>query len=385
MATLKISDVFRLQMGKTPSRKNPDYWKDGEFDWVSIADLGTYDKYVASTKERINELGVKESGIKAAPANTVLMSFKLSLGKTAITTKKTYTNEAIMAFIDKGVYEVDPEFVYHQFRTKDWMAGTNRAVMGATLSKATLSNCVMRLPSIAEQREIVARLNHVQNSIGVQKQQLAVLDDLVKARFIEMFEECDDSEDVTLEDCCASVSGGMTPSMKREEFYGGDIPFIKSGDVKNDVVSSGVLWLTKDALCGTNAKLVPEGAVIVVTRSGILKHTLPVAIAANPLVINQDLKALVPKDGYISQYLSWAIRSRSAELLAKVRATSVDNIETRALLNVPVRVVPLERQQEFAAFVAQADKTKAAVQQSIDKLQMLYDSLAQEYFGGGRE
>jgi type I restriction enzyme S subunit len=90
-------------MGKTPARAKAAYWNDGENDWVSIADLSTYSKYVSSTKEAISDLGVRESGIRAVPPETVILSFKLSLGKVAITTEPVYTNEAIMAFIDKGV------------------------------------------------------------------------------------------------------------------------------------------------------------------------------------------------------------------------------------------------------------------------------------------
>ena len=102
----RLDEIFDLQMGKTPSRSNADYWTDGQYDWVSIADLGTCQKYVEDTKEKISASAVQESGIKSVPANTVIMSFKLSLGKIAITQEPVYTNEAIMAFIPTGKYTV---------------------------------------------------------------------------------------------------------------------------------------------------------------------------------------------------------------------------------------------------------------------------------------
>lgn len=114
-----VKDVFDLQMGKTPSRDVPGYWNNGDNDWVSIKDLGSYDKYVGRTKETISDRGVAESRIKSVPANTLIMSFKLSLGKTAITVAPTYTNEAIMAFLDKKTYPIDLDYMYHQFSTKD--------------------------------------------------------------------------------------------------------------------------------------------------------------------------------------------------------------------------------------------------------------------------
>ena len=111
----KLGEIFHLQMGKTPARANPSYWSDGHNDWVSIADLSSYGKYVGATKEKITDLAVQESGIKLVPPGTVIMSFKLSVGKTAITKEAVYTNEAIMAFVPTGKYEVCVDYFYHFF------------------------------------------------------------------------------------------------------------------------------------------------------------------------------------------------------------------------------------------------------------------------------
>ena len=183
----RLDEIFDLQMGKTPSRSNADYWTDGQYDWVSIADLGTYKKYVEDTKEKISASAVQESGIKSVPANTVIMSFKLSLGKTAITQEPVYTNEAIMAFIPTGKYTVLPDYFYYLLSAKDWTKGTNRAVMGATLNKATLGAVSVTVPPLNEQRKIVMILDKVSDLLAKHHQQLDKLDELVKSRFIEMF------------------------------------------------------------------------------------------------------------------------------------------------------------------------------------------------------
>ena len=182
-----LSELFTLQMGKTPSRDNSSYWKKSENNWISIADLTNSGKYVSNTKETLSDSAVAESGIKKIPANTVIMSFKLSLGKVAITEKEMYSNEAIMAFIDKGVEKISPEYLYYLLRAKDWSKGTNKAVMGATLNKATLSTIKIQLHEYDNQLEIVNMLNRVSSSIDFRKQQLTKLDELIKARFVEMF------------------------------------------------------------------------------------------------------------------------------------------------------------------------------------------------------
>lgn len=179
-----ISQAFDLQMGKTPSRDVPEYWNNGDHDWVSIKDLGSYEKYVGRTSETISERGRAESGIKPVPANTLLMSFKLSLGKAAITTRETYTNEAIMAFLDKGTYDVDIDYMWHQFRSKDWSAGTNTAVMGKTLNKKTLGSTLIRVPPMAEQREVAKRLDFVERVLSLLRRERTALNDLVKSRLV---------------------------------------------------------------------------------------------------------------------------------------------------------------------------------------------------------
>ena len=195
----KLGDIFILQMGKTPARANKEYWNNGDNTWVSISDLSTYDKYVGETKETISALAVKESGIKPTPANTVIMSFKLTIGKTAITVKPTYTNEAIMAFIPNGKYPVHPSYFYHFFKGRDWSKGTNRAVMGTTLNKATLSEVEISVPSLAEQIAIAERLDKVDTLITQRQNQLSKLEQLVKSRFIEMMDSVELSEELTIE------------------------------------------------------------------------------------------------------------------------------------------------------------------------------------------
>ena len=168
--------------------------------------------------------------------------------------------------------------------------------------------------------------------------------------------------------------------MKHEEYYGGDVPFIKSGDVKDRYVASGALWLTQEALTNTTAKYVPKGTVVVVVRSGILKHDLPVAIALNPLVINQDIKAFQPRSEFTSQYLAWAISSKEDELLSMTKAMTVDSIDSKVLYSIPVMVAPMELQLQFDAFIQQLDKSKFELKQAIANISEMMKSLIQQDF-----
>ena len=171
-----------------------------------------------------------------------------------------------------------------------------------------LKNYIFELPSMEEQRKLAEVLWAINDTLQAYQNLLTETDALVRAQFSEMFDNANNYASIPLERCCTSIRGGSTPSMEHEEYYGGTIPFIKSGDIKEAYVSSGVLWLTEEALRKTTAKFVPKGSVIVVVRSGILKNNLPVTIASNPVVINQDLKAFVPKPEFTSQYIGPADR-----------------------------------------------------------------------------
>lgn len=169
-------------MGKTPSRNNAEYWNSNEYKWISIADLSKTGKYIRDTKEHLSKQAIDESGIKLIPANTVIMSFKLSIGKTAITAEDMYSNEAIMAFHDKHVVDILPEYLFYMFKFKNWDEGSNKAVMGKTLNKATLSDVEIDVCSIEKQREIVDILNKIMNILENRDNEIVLLDNLIKSR-----------------------------------------------------------------------------------------------------------------------------------------------------------------------------------------------------------
>ena len=176
----KLEDLFDLQMGKTPSRNNTDYWNSKDHKWISIGDLSKCGKYIEDTKEYLSGKAVEESGISIIPAGTVVMSFKLSIGKTAITPEPMYSNEAIMSFRDKHLVPLLPDYIYYMFSGRNWDSGTNKAVMGKTLNKATLSKIRVKIHAIEKQKEIVQILDKVKSLINARQLEIQKMDLLVK-------------------------------------------------------------------------------------------------------------------------------------------------------------------------------------------------------------
>ena len=240
-------------MGKTPSRNNAEFWSDGEYKWISIADLTKTGKYISETKELLSQKAIDESGIAVIPTNTVVMSFKLSIGKTAITSEDMYSNEAIMSFHDRHVTELLPEYIYYLLLAQRWDEGANKAVMGMTQNKATLSNRKVKIHSIIAQKSIVERLDKLQKLIDDRKTQLDELETLIKARFVEMFGDplagTEKWSFQTVGDVADSVD--PQPSHRTPPVVEGGIPYVSMKDCnyKNGTIDfAGARKVSPDVL-----------------------------------------------------------------------------------------------------------------------------------------
>lgn len=383
-----LSELFTLQMGKTPSRDNSSYWKKSENNWISIADLTNSGKYISNTKETLSDSAVAESGIKKIPANTVIMSFKLSLGKVAITEKEMYSNEAIMAFIDKGVEKISPEYLYYLLRAKDWSKGTNKAVMGATLNKATLSTIKIQLHEYDNQLEIVNMLNRVSSSIDFRKQQLTKLDELIKARFVEMF---GDPKLNPYRFPCNSLSTYITflTSGSRgwsQYFTDSGEYFITIKNVKNcKITLQDVQYVAPpDNAEAKRTKVQKNDLLISITadlgRTGVVTEE----IANHGAYINQHLTCIRLKDEQVNPlYVAYYMESDAGkeQFTAKNQSAVKAGLNFNAINSLKLMAPPLSLQNQFADFVAEVDKSKADVQKALDQTQLLFDSLMQQYFG----
>lgn len=358
----KLSDVFDLQMGKTPSRDNNMYWKDGNLPWVSIADLSKSQIYIENSKEMITNLAAKDTLMKCIPQDTVIMSFKLSLGKTAITRTPLYTNEAIMAFLDKKVIQIESKYIYFLFRNIQWGQYTNNAVKGKTLNKKFFSDFQINIPEYIQQKKIASILIRINKILEYKHSLIKAYDALIKSRFVELFGNPVLNEKgwnlTSLESVCQSIYGGGTPSKKIKEYYMGTIPWVTSKDMKSDIIVDSIEHITQVAIDNSSTKIIPPESVLIVIRSGILKHTLPVCINKSRVTINQDLKALVLDERCKAIYLQYLLKALEKDILSGVRAVTADNIEFNSLKKRKIPIPPINIQIKFSQMVNQINKLK---------------------------
>ena len=363
----KLEGVFDLQMGKTPSRDRADYWNTNDFKWISIADLTKSDKFISETKEYLSDVAVKESGISLIPSGTVIMSFKLSIGKAAITTEPMYSNEAIMAFKDKHVIQLLPDYVYYMLTGKNWDECANKAVKGKTLNKATLSKIKVNIHDLPKQREIVAVLDKTKSLIDKRNRELKQLDNLIKARFVELFGDPRSNPygfgKKMLKDTCKVVTGN-TPSRGVEDYYGDYVEWIKT-----DNIVSGLLNPTMAAECLSEegmkvGRIVEKDSILMACIAGSIASIGRVCVTDRTVAFNQQINAVVPEE-YNILFL-YVMLQLSKEYLVEEINMALKGILSKSKLEEKEFIVPpMELQEQFADFVKQVDKSKVVVPSKI--------------------
>ncbi len=150
-----------------------------------------------------------------------------------------------------------------------------------------------------------------------------------------------------------SIRGGGTPSTNNPEFWDGPLPWVSPKDMKADRITKTEDYVTTLAVASSSTELVAPNSVLLVVRSGILKHTLPVAINTVEVTLNQDMKALTPMPEILPNYLALLLKGMQSEVLnfcTKISAT-VDSIEMDDLVNFPLSLPPLPEQHAIAAFL----------------------------------
>ena len=352
---IKLRQAFDLQMGKTPARNRPDYWS-GDRKWISIADIGNTGKYITETKESITEAGIEGSGIKVVPQGTVIMSFKLSIGKTAITSEDMYTNEAIMAFIDNGKFAVDTDYLYHLCCGTNWTAGTNKAVMGLTLNKATLLEKEIPLPDINEQHEIANKLDKIDAIIAERQQQLALIDQAVKSRFIELFigkgYPIRTINEVSLgkgEYGAQSASTEYDPKRPR---------YVRITDINDDGTLNDDVVVSINPDDDKQYRL--EYGDFMFARMGATVGKTYAFISGNQIFAGYLIRYKLNQKLINPRYLFWYTKLDEYWNWVKLNQSGAAqpgiNAQKYGALQIPVP--PIELQEQFAAFVEQTDKSK---------------------------
>lgn len=312
----------------------------------------------------------------------VLISWSGSLGVYLWNKGKALLNQHIFKVVfDKA--EIDKSyFIYAiQHYLKEMEAKTHGATM-KHITKKDFDDMLVPYPNMQKQRETAGILGMVDGIIVSCQQELAKLDELVKSRFVEMFGDPLTKTKYPKRQISdlGIVGTGNTPSMRVSEYYESeDIPFIRPGDIAESgvtiVSNADTAYISESARKA--ARIMPYNTVMVTCIGTIGK----VGIVQRESACNQQINYIIPNALINSMYLAQCLSFYKPVLEEMANAPVVPIINKTQFSTVALPVPPLELQNRFAAFVAEVDKSKLAVKQSLEKLETLKKSLMQQYFG----
>ena len=358
---IDFKDVFPIKMGKTPPRGDKSSWdekKETNNKWVSIADISNNEgKVIEDTKEYISDSAA--SKIYKVSKGSLLMSFKLSIGRMAFAGDDLYTNEAIIAIPKNDKYIL--RFIYFYLLSYDWLSLTegSEKVKGATLNKSSIGKIQLPILSLSEQQSIVEYLDSSFAKIDAMKanaeKTLNEAKALFQASLKEMLEPKEGWEEKILPEISENLDSIRKPVTKSKRTSGIYPYYGASGivDYVNDYL------FDEDLLC-----ISEDGA-------NLLMRTYPIAFPISGKVwVNNHAHVLrfksISTQKYVEYYFS------GLKLDEYVTGAAQPKLTQKALNSIIINMpISIDKQQSIV-------ETLDSLKSKVDRLQANYDKISQE-------
>lgn len=391
----KLEDLCNIELGKTPYRGDKSYWdleKTTTNIWLSIADmLNAEGNVVSDSKEYISDKATKIS--KIVKKGTLLLSFKLTLGRLSFAGKDLYTNEAIAALSLKKNVEVDKYYLFHFLSYFDWNAAAEGdvKVKGKTLNKAKLKELKVIVPPLSEQKKIVSILDEALSAIATAKanaeQNLKNARELFESYLQGVFENRgDDWEDKMLNEI-GKAQTGTTPKTAEKENYGDFIPFIKPADI--DIAGDGEIRYDNDGLSPqglSKGRKMKSGSILMVCIGATIGK---VGFIDRDVSCNQQINALTVKKELDSKFVFYAMRTKkfydqvihnSAQ--ATLPIINKGKWETLIISYPKSKIEQQKIVKKLDSVLIESKKLESIYQQKIEDLEELKKSVLKKAFSG---
>ena len=384
MEIVQLKDLTDIYLGVTHT---PEYVWDG-VPFLSVKDISggniVFDNCKYISEEEYNSLS---EGAKPKVGDMLFCRVG-TIGKPIIIPEGTpkFGSFVSLGYLrNKDSSRCKLEYLKHWMNSKSFFRQVQSNVKGASqvnLNTGWLSKFEVPLPELNVQCQIVEILNKCEEVINIRNSELYKLDELIKARFVELFGEglIDDGRyDMAPISEIGKVVSGATPKTSNAEYWGGAKLWVTPAELTDE---SYFIYDTERKITDKGAKscavnLLPIGTVILSSRAPIGK----VAIAGAEMYCNQGFKNIIPNTKINSVYLFELLKMETEYLNSLGRGATFKEISKQIVENIRIKVPPRKLQDQFEDFVKQVDKSKVAVQKSLEEAQLLFDSLMQEYFG----
>ena len=379
MAKYKLGEICEIVSGSTPKTGVAEYW-DGDLKWITPAELNENTYIITDSVRKLTELGVKKTGLSPFPEGTVILSSRAPIGKVAIAGCEMYCNQGFKNLICGE--KINNRYLYWFLKgNTEYLNSLGRGATFKEISKQIVSNIEINVPSLESQEQAATQLEQISVIIRLRTRQIQKLDELVKARFVELFNNAN-SPMKTIEELCSYIVDCPHTTPKYEGVLRN--PAIRTSEIKRGyIVWDTMKYVSDEEYLQRTARLIPKVGDIVYGREGTFGNAAILPEGYN-FCLGQRVMLLRPDySKCTSEYLLYAVISDDVyrQAAEKNNASTVAHVNVKDVKKFRVPLPSIYKQNEFAAFVMQVDKSKAAIQKALDEAQLLFDSLMQKYFG----
>ena len=373
MAKYKLGDICEIVSGSTPKTSIDEYW-DGDVKWITPAELNDDSYIISDSARKITELAVKKTGLTSFPEGTVILSSRAPIGKVAIAGCEMYCNQGFKNLICSD--KIINKYLYWFLkRNTHFLNSLGRGATFKEISKAIVSEIEINVPEIEQQKKVVEILEKVSGIIARRKKELSALDDLIKARFVEMFGDAVSNPMgwtvKKLKDLTVQINSGNTPKGGSENYVNEGIIFFRSQNVwKDRLEMDDIAYIDAETHASMKRSSLKHGDILM-TKTGRI-NTENSSLGRAALYMGEDDKANVNGHVYFIR-LKPEVNNKfilrilvSDEYRDLIRSVCVGGIDKRQLNKehieeFPIICPPSDMIDKYVAFAEQVNKSKVAI------------------------
>lgn len=364
MAKYKLGEICEIVSGSTPRTGIAEYW-DGNLKWITPAEIDDESYIITDSARKLTELGVKKTGLSSFPSGTVILSSRAPIGKVAIAGCEMYCNQGFKNLICSD--RINNRYLY--WFLKGNTAYLNSLGRGATfkeISKKIVSDIEINVPEISQQLAAVDALERVSEIIRLRKNQLQKLDELIKARFVELFGNpvinnkgwnVSDLGQLTIK-----IGSGATPKGGKEAYQTDGISLIRSMNVHNGKFEYKELAHISDEQAARleNVAVEKNDVLLNITGASVARSCV-VPTNVLPARVNQHVCIIRCKDSIMPDFInSLLIDDNYQDLLWSIAGSGAtrEAITKQQVESLQIILPPISKQEEFSKFINRVDKSK---------------------------
>lgn len=357
----KLGDICTVVSGSTPKTGVAEYW-DGTVKWITPAELNEDSFYITDSVRHITEYGKEKTGLSYLPKGTVILSSRAPIGKTAIAGCEMCCNQGFKNLIcSDAVYN---EYLYFFLKSKtDYLNSLGRGATFKEISKSIVEKIEIPLPNIEKQHQIVKELKATRNLIAHRKQQLTKLDELIKARFVEMFGDVISNSNLwpicKFSEITSSRLGKMLDAKQQTGVH--RYPYLANFNVQWFRFELKTLN-SMDFNESDRIEFELHDGDLLVCEGGEIGRCAVWHNNVQPCYFQKALhRVRCNKDFILPDFLAWWFKYNcdhgGFSAIEGAKAT-IAHLPGAKLKNLDVCVPPLPLQNQFATFVEEVDKSK---------------------------